>query len=380
MNRLNPHFQSDGTVVLSRLAAFLLVLPTSTPVSAQEPRTLGGQTALVRALAFSPDGEFLASCSTGPPARVRLWSTPTGQLVSDLSTNVGNRTFQRVEQLAFVPEGKRLIGCATSYGTCNCDRKVLAWDTATHRVSIAGSLPERPLYKIAISRDGKTLASASPPDWNEARWARLSELASKSGSLASRSSENNLILWDPAAGRARAGADFPDIFALALSPDGKTLAAAHRNRVVLLDASTMHPLDTIDADGQVAVMTFSHDGMMLATVAQSPHDPKSPGRTASLWNVSTGEMHWTIEMQAGPIRAIAFSPSDRILATAGGMPAVSEVKLWDVASGKLLVELEGHSGAVHCVAFAPDGKTLATGGDDQTVRLWDVTDALSKLK
>jgi WD40 repeat protein len=47
-------------------------------------------------------------------------------------------------------------------------------------------------------------------------------------------------------------------------------------------------------------------------------------------------------------------------------------RLLDTATGKVLKTLKGHKNFVRAVAFAPDGKTLATGGWDQAVKLWDL--------
>ncbi|MBI3462726.1 MAG: PD40 domain-containing protein [Planctomycetes bacterium] len=391
----------------------MLWLAHAKSLAAQEPRTLLGHTGPVQAVAFSPDGELLASCSNGPPARVMLWSTTTGELVSRLSTGVDNYC-QSVHQLAFRGGGKKLVGCSNSYRRCGGGGSVAVWDIPTFRGRLSVYFPGRPSYIFAVSGDCNTIAMGTEADWDDGIPARTLEPAreppqppqvpppfrsqrpvllpshpprvpsehrkdlksfdsiDKNGPIAAWSFHHNLILWDLAAERVRAGAKFPNVFALALSPDGKTLAAGQRNRVVLLDASSLQPLDTIDALGLVAVMSFSHDGRMLATVPQSPDDPKSTGKSVSLWDISTGGLTMTFQTQAGPIRALAFSPRGRILATAGGVPDVSEIKLWDVESGELLTEFKGHDGPACCVAFSPDGRTLAWGGDGWTVRLWDL--------
>ena len=70
------------------------------------------------------------------------------------------------------------------------------------------------------------------------------------------------------------------------------------------------------------------------------------------------------------IRAIAFSPDRRILASADFDGAI---QLWDThARRRLGTPLLGHTNGVWSVAFSPDGNTLASASHDGTVRLWNV--------
>jgi WD40 repeat protein len=154
--------------------------------------------------------------------------------------------------------------------------------------------------------------------------------------------------------------------ALAISPDGKTLAAAGPDRVVRLwDLATGKVrLELTDPRARAAglcSMAFSPDGKVLAT-------GHSQG-TIHLWSPTHGKHLAALEEPGGDLYQLAFSPDGRLLAAGRDGGAT---QLWEVRTTKLLTTVRIGTGAVYCVAFSPDGQTLAVGGQEQAVCLWDV--------
>ena len=154
--------------------------------------------------------------------------------------------------------------------------------------------------------------------------------------------------------------------ALALAPDGKTVAVATSHHAVhLLDCETGQIRFTLPTpEGEVTQMAFSGDGRTLATLT-----PQVP--CVCLRDTQSGRLQHQLPL-SGRALLLAISPSGKLLATVGA-DRNSCCHLWDAESTKLLPALSGEGqAAITAVAFSPDGSVLGTGDADGAVRLWHV--------
>ncbi len=296
------------------------------PTSGTKIGALRGHDAPVYALAFSPDGNRLASGSAD--RTIRLWEPASGKEIAVL---LGHE--KPVEWLSYSPDGLRI---------CSSDgQSARLWNATTGRV-----------IAVLAGPVAKTTAVFTP-------YSRHLVIGL----------DRQLCILDASTGRRIAvlGGHNQQVVRLVVSPDGKRIVSHgdHEDNVHLWDAITGRQVAVLRGDIEhLGALTFSLDGSRL--VSGSVY----PDHTVRLWDASTGRQIADMQGHKNTIRWVAFGPDGRrIISTSQD----HRVWLWDGVTGQSIASLGGHTESVWNAIFSPDGRRVVTASADQTLRLWDAT-------
>jgi WD40 repeat protein len=309
--------------------------------------SLYGPKSSVNSVAFSPDGERLATGLGnifGDSGTAEIWDLESS---SPLYTIYEHRS--NVWSVAFSPDGKRLAtGLNAMFGD---DKAAQIWDLESGKAVFTYEGPTGFCRSVAFSPDGKRLATGLDAIFEDDKAAQI---------------------WDLESGKAVFKYEGPTGFccSVSFSPDGKRLATGSGGKTVkiwdLESGSLLHTL--YGHTSSVWSVAFSPDGKRLAT--------GSGDKTAKIWDVESGSLLHTLYGHTFSVNSVAFSPDGERLATGSGDKTV---KIWDLASGRAALTLVGHTSSVNSVAFSPDGKRLATGSKDETAKIWDLASGRAAL-
>jgi WD40 repeat protein len=325
----SPRTRARKSRIGPSVAFLLATIPIASGV-AQEPahRLFQGHDGNV-SVAFSPDGKTLLTGADD--ALLKLWDVPSARLLRTIPTGE-----QPITKVAISPDGALLV-------VSGADHRVRLWDARTGALNITLEGHRHQVSTFAFSSDGKMIASGG--------------------------FDRNVFLWDVETGRRirLISGHARKVFSVSFSPDGAWVASAGGDgmgtggELLVWDAATGQlkwgKRDTKEI--QIWAVAFSPDGKTLAAGNMLG--------VVRLFDADSGKVLRTIDA-GDDLRSLAFSPDGKLLAAG----IRKEIKLWDPATGELVTTLPGSTNWVGSLAFSRDGKRLASGCTDGTAIVWEL--------
>ena len=314
----------------------------------------------INVLQFSPDGTQIA---VGSNIGLWLYDVQTGKEISMFPG--------MCQAIAFSPDGRFIASGGSKYSGGGRFRvkELQLWEiTANHRVPLTDDFPHA--SALRFSEDGKTLLSLG--NWGDSI-GRL-DVETGQGNVKHIKERS----WEVIKRRST-----PEPYALT---HDKFAVGGQNGKIELWGTTTGEQLSTLIGHGEdlknpliekfremiqgqppvpegnnhVLVLEFSPDGTKLAS--------GSKDKTVRLWDTDTNNELAILRKHTGWTNVLAFSPNGKMLASGS---TDKTILLWDTATAELITTLTGHLNSIAALTFSPDSSMLASGSSDGTTRFWN---------
>lgn len=330
VNCLEPvtdfQFSPDGAVIATHDGYRAIDLWDS-----QDGRHLNrfeGHSINIHAIAFTPDGQRLASCSGLrypdyiTDSCIKLWDVKTPpEPISVLGCSFCAK---------FSPDSRLL-------GTFGVDGTPQMFDVATGEPSYSLERANEPVQAYAIAFDPKN---------------RLVASGAESLTISLRSNGKAIKHLTPDVGWLRK---------LEFSPDGDWLAVSGWRGMCVYALSSEEKIAELSIDASVWATAFSPD---MRWFAAASHD------SVVVWDLATKQIAKKLQISADVAQAVEFQPDSEKLAVGCSDGTILQ---WSTGDWRLLATWKGHRASVTDLAYNSDGSRLLSGGMDGTAIVWDVT-------
>ena len=382
------------------LSLFLLSVGLASPGAAQGRPDIawmrGGHLITVQDVAYSPDGQLIAS--TGVDGTLKIWRASDHRLLRTEQAHQYPLSAGSVE-IAWSRDGRYVATGATDVKLWEVDRSngvelihkwtvpwpeqfgisglSFSYDTAPNqRLAIAGA---RTGAVVRVSDGGSIPFFVAGDGWGVAEFSPSGLLATNRGPADIFSS---LILLDASTGQVVHSYGSGTVSdSAAFSATGTELAAisatsGKRVRVYQAVANWGILFEHFEPSGPDAFrgvdVAFSPDGRRLVAGGHNLELADNFSQVR-LWDVAAQSKIRTVSVRGAGHPTVAFSPDSTQFVSGNAF-----LQLWRADDGFELADISAHASPLHALSMAPNGQLLFSAGSnpnhDGTIRAWRATD------
>ncbi|MGH2497943.1 MAG: protein kinase domain-containing protein [Ktedonobacteraceae bacterium] len=276
----------------------------------------------IRTIAWSPDGQYIASAGTDKTVVVR-----------DISSGVVVYAFHghtdELWSVSWSPDSKYVA-------SSGLDRTVHVWEATTGYSQTVYMEHQEPVRSVAWSPDGKYLASAGDDKtvqiWDSVTGMRVFTYQQHTAVVHS-------VAWSPVRPYLASGDSDANIHLWSLAGTIPTrICRGHLERVMCV--------------------AWSPNGEYVASA--------SDDRSIRIWQAVTAQLRSVFTQHENVVATVAWSPDGKRLASGSWDKTVH---IWSLDRSQALHVYRGHESWVNAVVWSPDGQYLASASWDNTAHI-----------